>query len=188
MNTNLSNEEPPTASEDLETPELLSGEEEKLAAALEEAARYRDTALRAQADFDNFRKRAAREKEDAIKYANSSLLERLIPIVDNFELGLVAARTDSNATAILSGMEMVLKQIQDFLADSGVQAIDAVGQPFDPHLHEALAQEPSAEHPEGTVTRQIRKGYRLRERLIRPANVIVSSGPNNPEETDTDTK
>ena len=138
--------------------------------------RFRDLALRSQADFDNFRKRSAREKEDAIKYANASLLERLIPILDSFELGLTAARADVANSPILAGMEMVAKQISDFLTDSGVQAIDATGQKFDPNLHEALAHEESGEVAEGKVIRQMRKGYKLKDRLLRPANVIVSKG------------
>lgn len=138
--------------------------------------RFRDLALRSQADFDNYKKRAAREKEEAIKYANASLLERLIAIVDNFELGLTAARGEGEASPIYSGMSMVFKQLSDFLADNGLQPIDAEGQKFDPNLHEAIAHEPSAEVPEGTVIRQTRRGYRLKERLLRPSSVVVSSG------------
>lgn len=138
--------------------------------------RFRDLALRSQADFDNFKKRAAREKEEAIRYANSSLLERLIAIVDNFELGLSAAKIQSEQSPIYSGMAMVLKQLTDFLADNGLQAIDADGQKFDPNLHEAIAHEPNEQVPEGTVVRQLRRGYKLRDRLLRPATVVVSSG------------
>jgi molecular chaperone GrpE len=138
--------------------------------------RFRDLALRSQADFDNYKKRAAREKEDAIRYANSSLLERLIAIVDNFELGLSAARGEGEKSPIFSGMNMVLKQLTDFLADNGLQPIDAEGQKFDPHLHEAVAHEPSARVAEGTVIRQTRRGYRLKDRLLRPSGVVVSSG------------
>src|SRR5690349_1971686 len=87
--------------------------------------RFRDLALRSQADFDNFKKRAAREKEEAIKYANSSLLERLIAIVDNFELGLAAAKEEGKASPIYSGMSMVLKQLSDFLTENGLTPIDA---------------------------------------------------------------
>src|SRR5450432_522940 len=97
--------------------------------------RFRDLALRSQADFDNFKKRATREKEDAIKYANSSLLERLIAIVDNFELGLSAAKSEGEESPILAGMSMVLKQLTDFFADNGLRPIDAEGQKFDPNLH-----------------------------------------------------
>ena len=139
--------------------------------------RFRDLALRSQADFDNFKKRALREREEAIKYANNSLLERLIAIVDNFELGLSAAKSESEQSPILDGMSMVLKQLTDFLADNGLQPIDAEGQKFDPNLQEAIAHEPSEQVPEGTVIRQIRRGYRLKDRLLRPSTVIVSSGP-----------
>ncbi len=138
--------------------------------------RFRDLALRSQADFDNFKKRATREKEEAIKYANSSLLERLIAIVDNFELGLSAAKSESEESPIYSGMSMVLKQLSDFLADNGLQPIDAEGQKFDPNLHEAIAHEPSESVPEGVVLRQMRRGYRLKDRLLRPSSVVVSSG------------
>src|SRR5213596_3295018 len=103
--------------------------------------RFRDLALRSQADFENYKKRSAREKEEAIKYANSSLLEKLIAIVDNFELGLEAARAEGEKSPVFSGMSMVLKQLMDFLADSGLQPIDAAGRKFDPNLHEAIAHE-----------------------------------------------
>ena len=138
--------------------------------------RFRDLALRSQADFENYKKRSAREKEEAIKYANSSLLEKLISIVDNFELGLEAARAEGEKSPIFSGMNMVLKQLMDFLADSGLQPIDAVGRKFDPNLHEAIAHEASDKVPEGTVIRQTRRGYRMKDRLLRPSSVVVSSG------------
>jgi molecular chaperone GrpE len=137
--------------------------------------RFRDLALRSQADFDNFRKRSAREKEEAVKYANATLLERLIPIIDNFELGLAAAGSAENSP-ILAGMSMIAKQLNDFLAEVGVTAIDATGQTFDPNLHEAIAQEHDTKVSEGKVIRQVRKGFKLRDRLLRPANVIVSKG------------
>jgi molecular chaperone GrpE len=138
--------------------------------------RFRDLALRSQADFENYKKRAAREKDEAIKYANSSLLEKLIAIVDNFELGLEAARAEGEKSPIFSGMSMVFKQLMDFLADSGLQPINATGEKFDPNLHEAIAHEPSNEFPEGTVIRQTRRGYKMKDRLLRPSSVVVSSG------------
>ncbi len=138
--------------------------------------RFRDLALRSQADFDNYKKRTAREKEEAIRFANSSLLERLVAIVDNFELGLSAARSEGERSPIYAGMSMVLKQLTDFLAENGLQPIHAEGQKFDPNLHEAIANEPSTEFPEGTVIRQVRRGYRHKERLLRPSSVVVSSG------------
>src|SRR5712671_1033578 len=138
--------------------------------------RFRDLALRSQADFENYKKRAAREKEDAVKYANSSLLQRLVSILDNFELGLAAAKTESEQSPIYSGMVLVQKQLNDLLEENGLQTIEAEGKKFDPNLHEAIAHEPS-ETPEGTVIRQARRGYRFKDRLLRPARVIVSSGP-----------
>jgi molecular chaperone GrpE len=121
------------------------------------------------------KQRCAREKEDGIKYANTSLLERLVPIVDNFELGLEAARGEGEKSPIFSGMNLILKQLKDFLADNGLQPIEAVGQNFYPNLHESIAHEPG-DAPEGMVTRQTRRGYRFKDRLLRPSSVVVSSG------------
>jgi molecular chaperone GrpE len=149
-------------------------EDESLQADL---ARFRDLALRSQADFENFKKRTAREKEEAVKYANSALLDRLMPVVDNFELGLEAARGEGETSPVFSGMSMVLKQLMDFLTEQGLQPIDATGQKFDPNLHEAIAHEPSKQFPEGVVIRQTRLGYRMKDRLLRPSSVVVSSGP-----------
>lgn len=151
-------------------------EESLLAQLQSDLERFRDLALRSQADFENFRKRAIRDKEDAVKYANASFLERLIPILDNFELGLNAARVDAANSPILMGMDMVSKQLVDFLAQSGVEPVEAEGEPFDPNLHEAVAQEASTEFAEGVVIRQLRRGYKLKDRLIRPATVVVSKG------------
>ena len=151
--------------------------EESLLAQLQgDLDRFRDLALRSQADFENFRKRAARDKEDAVKYANASFLDRLIPILDNFELGLNAARDGAENSPILAGLDMVAKQLTDFLTSSGVEPVNAEGQPFDPNLHEAVAQEESKEVAEGVVIRQLRRGYKLRDRLLRPATVVVSKG------------
>src|SRR5213078_4917760 len=105
--------------------------------------RFRDLALRTQADFENYKKRAARERDEGIKYANRSLLERLVSIVDNFELGLSAAREERSP--IYSGMNMVLKQLTDFLTENGLEPIDAVGKQFDRNPHDAIGHEPSAE-------------------------------------------
>lgn len=143
----------------------------------EEIAKYRELALRSQAELDNFRKRMVREKEEAIRFANTSLLERLLPVVDNFELGLDAAKTATDAASIAQGMSMVHKQLQDFLKDNGAEVIPTDGVAFDPNLHEAVSHQPHAEIPDGHVTQQLRKGYKLKDRLLRPATVIVSKGP-----------
>lgn len=151
-------------------------EDDPMAGLQADLDRFRDLAMRSQADFENYKKRCAREKEDAIKYANSSLLERLLPIVDNFELGLSAARGEGEQSPIYSGMSLILKQISDFLAENGLQPIEAVGQKFDPNLHDAIAHEPSNSVPENTIIRQTRRGYRFKDRLLRPSSVVVSSG------------
>ena len=153
-----------------------------------ELDKYRDIALRSVADLDNYRKRMAREKDDAIRYANASFLERLIPILDNFELGLQAAKAGGSQSAVLDGMMMVFKQLQDFLASCGVETIDATGEHFDPKLHEAIAQEENSEVEDGVVIRQVRKGYRLKDRLIRPANVVVSKGAHLGEDSEDSEK
>ena len=143
-----------------------------------ELEKWKDVAARAQADLDNFRKRMARERSEAIHYANRSLLEQLLPIIDNFEMGLKAASAaEGESSIILQGMSMVFKQIGDFLSDLGVDIITAEGVAFDPNVHEALKQEPSGTVPEGHVVYTMRRGYRLKERVLRAANVVVSSGP-----------
>ena len=149
-----------------------------LTVAKEELAQWRDRALRTQADLENFRKRAARERADAIKFGNASLLEDLLPIVDNFEMGLVAAAAaaDGVESSIAQGMQMVQKQLVDFLANHGLKEVETDGKLFDPNLHEALSQKSSDEVPEGHVILTLRKGYHLQDRLLRAANVIVSTG------------
>lgn len=143
-----------------------------------EVNKYRDQSLRTAADLENFRKRMMREKEEAVRYANVSLLEKLIPILDNFELGLEVAKTtsESSASSIAQGLSMVQRQLADFIKDHGAIAIEAVGQLFDPKVHEAIGHEPNDQIPEGHVISQVRRGYKLAERLIRPASVVVSKG------------
>jgi len=175
--TNLGTTDPEAVSpEPNQAGEASTDPEIRVAELQAEVSKYKDAVLRAAADLDNYRKRVSRERDESIKYANTSFLERLIPILDNFELGLQAARNAPEASPIMDGLAMVYKQLQDFLANSGVETIDATGQTFDPNLHEALAQEENHEVPEGKVIRQVRKGYRLRDRLLRPANVVVSKG------------
>ncbi len=139
--------------------------------------RFKDLAMRSAADLENYRKRAAREKDDAVKYANSAFLERLVPILDNFELGLGAAKNDTGASAIVSGLEMVARQLQDFLTACGVEPVKAdPGTVFDPNVHEAIGQQEHAEIAEGAIIAQMRRGFKLRDRLLRPATVLVSKG------------
>ncbi len=166
-----------TSTENIDPADPAADEAPEPQAPRDDSEKFRDLYLRSQADLDNYRKRATREIEDARRYANLSLLERLLPVLDNFELGLDAARQSPGAENILQGMSMVQKQLQDFLRESGAEPIEAVGAEFDPNLHEALGQEPSDEAPEGVITRQLRRGYKLKDRLLRPSAVMVSKGP-----------
>ena len=151
--------------------------------ATKEAARWKDLAARNQAELDNYRKRMAREKSDAIKFANGSLLSELLPVIDSFQMGLSAAINEDPDSIISKGMEMVQKQLEEFFSSQGAVAISSVGKEFDPNLHEAISQESSDEVPNGHIITEIRKGYTLNDRLLRAANVIVSKGP---ESTDNE--
>ena len=144
-----------------------------------EAAKWKDTSLRTAAEMDNLRKRTAREREEAIRYANQRLLEDLLPVIDNFEMGMQAAAQDTSSM-IYIGMDMVRKQLNDFLENQGVTEIPTTGQ-FDPNLHDAVSQEPS-DQPEGEILRTTRRGFKIRDRLLRPASVIVAAKPAEAEE------
>jgi molecular chaperone GrpE len=147
-----------------------------LAQAQAEAAKWKDAAARNQAELENYRKRVARDREDDMKRTRAGLLEDLLPVLDNFELGMLEVRKGDPRSPIVIGMEMIERQLKEFMANAGVEVIDAPGTPFDPNLHEAVSQEANAEVPEGKVIRQLRKGYKLRDRLLRPAMVVVSKG------------
>jgi molecular chaperone GrpE len=169
----------PTESDGQDTAAQDAGQEAEIAEVdfEAEAAKLKDLALRARADLDNFRKRALREKEEAIRYANNGLLERLLPVIDNFELGLDAAKNAADTASILQGMAMVHKQLQDFLKNNGLEEVQAEGEAFDPNKHDAVSQEFSTDVREGHVVRQVRKGYKIKDRLVRASSVIVSKGP-----------
>lgn len=153
---------------------------DELAALKEQAAKAQenwDKYVRLNADFDNFKKRAAKDRLDAIKYANEALIERLLPVVDNFEAAMAAVTATDTASidSLVTGVKMISGQLKGVLAESGLEEIDATGKAFDPMLHEALSQQPSADLPEGQVLQQVRKGYRFKERLLRPAAVVVAA-------------
>ena len=168
-----------TTTTEAEMPEdaVASAEEQDVGdqaqAMAEEVARWRDLAVRTAADFDNFRKRVAREREEAVRFGNQDLLEQLIPILDNFEMGMMAAASDTGSM-IYIGMDMVRKQFDEFLHQQGVEEIVALHTAFDPNIHEAVSEEESADVEPGTVVRVLRRGFRLRDRLLRPANVVVA--------------
>ena len=138
----------------------------------QEMLKWRDAALRSGAELENFRKRMVREKSDAIRYANQSLLEDLLPVIDNFEMGLMAAEKDQDSM-IFMGMKMVKDQLTRFLENNGVKLVPTDGS-FDANLHEALSEEESSEVAPGHIVRVQRKGYLLHDRLIRAAAVVVA--------------
>lgn len=136
--------------------------------------KWKDTAMRNAADLENFRKRMSREKAEAIKFGNQRLIEELLPVIDSFSMGMMAAEAEADSM-IYMGMKMVQTQIEGFLSGQGVtEAVTEVGTEFDPNIHDAMSQEESDEFEEGKIIRVMRKGYLLGERLIRPANVVVS--------------
>ena len=147
---------------------------------LVELQRQRDDYLeqlqRSRAEFINYQKRVREQADRDRQYAAASLATDLLPVLDNFERALEAARK-GESTSIVDGIEMVYKQLMTALAKHGVEPIEALGQPFDPNLHEALMHQPHADHPEGTVVAELGKGYRLRDRVVRPSRVAVSKAP-----------
>lgn len=157
------------------TPEEWAALREKAA----QAEALQDRYLRSVADLENFRKRAARERQEAVEFANQGLMEKLLPALDNLDMALaaVASNQQANAESLRTGVEMVLSQLRGILRAAGLEEIEAHGQPFDPAWHEAVSQLESAEVPDGHVLQQLRKGYRLRQRLLRPATVVVARPP-----------
>lgn len=141
-----------------------------------EAAKWKDQAIRTAAELDNFRKRMTREKLEAVRYGNQRLLEELLPVLDNFEMGMQAAAQEQGSMLYM-GMDMVHKQIGEFFTSQNVTEIPAsVGDDFDPNQHEAIGQEESDDVEEGKIVRIVRKGYCIGDRLLRPSNVIVALG------------
>ena len=165
---------PATESETPPATEQLSALQEKAAKAEE----YWDRLLRQSADFENYKKRASRERQEAIKYANEGLLQKLIPILDTFEMALAATNAETgSAQSLQAGVSMILGQLKATMAEAGLEEVDAKGKPFDPNWHEAVSQKETADVPDGQVVQQIRKGYKFRDRLVRAAGVIVAKAP-----------
>lgn len=155
-----------------------SGVEEQLAAAKKEAADNYDRYVRSVADLENFRRRTVREKDELRQYAAGRVLEDLLPVLDNLSLGLTAAKApNADLKGLVGGISMVQEQLKSALSNHGLKEIHPMNQPFDPNLHEAIASQPSPEAAEGVVLQVVRVGYSLNGRLLRPASVVVSSGP-----------
>jgi molecular chaperone GrpE len=165
--------------EELPIPVTLTPDQiEELKERASKADEYKERLLREAADFENYKKRATRERQDAITYANESLLQRLVPILDTFEMAIAASASDNSASQSLqTGVTMVYNQLRNVLIEAGLEEIDARGKTFDPNFHEAVSQLESSEVTEGYVLQQIRKGYKFRNRLVRPAGVVVAKKP-----------
>jgi len=158
------------------------GFEREIAALKEEKSQLEERLIRLQADFDNHRKRTLREKQEALSYGHEFVVKDLLPVVDNLERAIEHASASSGADfeGMLQGVELVRRELLAVLAKHGVSSIEAEGEVFDPNLHEALAQMEDEKVPAGRIGRMLQKGYRLRDRLLRPARVMVSKGPGQP--------
>lgn len=152
---------------------------EELKARAAKADEHWERLLRTTADFENFKKRAARERLEAAKYANESLIQKLVAVLDNFDIAQAAVQAGSPDAlqSLQAGVAMIQQQLRSVLTEAGVEEVDATGKAFDPNLHEAVSQLETAETPEGHVVQQLRKGYKLRDRLLRPAGVVVAKSP-----------
>ncbi len=162
------------------TPEQLA----ELKARAAKAEEHWDRLLRTAADFENFKKRAARERHEAARSATAALIYRLLPVLDHFEMAQAATQSaqapQTGITALQDGIAMIQQQLKGILTEIGLEEVDANGQVFDPTLHEAVSQLETADAPEGQVVQQIRKGYKLHDRLLRPATVVVAKKPATP--------
>jgi molecular chaperone GrpE len=161
--TDLGDSEEPMASEAVE-----------LRTQLDEA---KERALRLQAEWENYRKRARRELDDERRYADLKLLGDLLPVLDNIQRAIDAANKSADGGGLLEGFKLVKQQLDNVLAQHNCTRIEALHQPFDPHLHEAVMQQPSAEVAPNSVLMVVREGYSLHDRVIRPAQVIVAAAP-----------
>jgi len=140
----------------------------------DELSETQERVLRTAADAENFKKRLQREKEEQTRYANESLMRELLPVIDNLERALEHSEVGADQGGLLEGLNMTLKGFLDTLTRFGCTPVETAGKPFDPNFHEAVSQEESADHEPNTVLRELQKGYMLKERLLRPAMVLVS--------------
>lgn len=150
----------------------------EIEAAKAEARAAQDRYLRSVADLENFRRRAVREKEETQKTAGIKLVEDIIPVLDNLSLALTAAKQpNADLKNLIAGLDMVLQQAKSALGNHGLKEIHPIGQPFNPHEHEAISHQPSQDIKPEHVTNVVRTGYSLNGRIVRPASVVISSGP-----------
>lgn len=158
---------------------LLAEAQKALNTKTDECKALNDKYLRQAAEFENYKRLAQRDQRDQIKFGNEQLLKEMLPVIDNLERALKAARDSDKGghSALVQGVDLTLKQLSGSLAKFGVQAIETIGQVFDPTTHQAVAHVPSDTVPSNHVVEEFQKGYRLHERMLRAAMVSVSSGP-----------
>ncbi|MDF1535184.1 MAG: nucleotide exchange factor GrpE [bacterium] len=157
--------------------ELVTLPLEEYEALRAEAAELKDRYLRAAADFDNFRKRVAKEKEDIVRFANERLIRDLLPVLDNLDRALSAGLDKAGMDSVVDGVRMVSEQLHSLLGSCGLEPVEAVGTAFDPNRHEALGVLPSGEYEEGTVVAEMQKGYSLKGKVLRHSMVHVAGKP-----------
>ncbi len=170
--------EPPAeeAEEAQETDQDIAKMQQELETARSENAAAADMMLRLAAEMDNYKKRVMKERESLIKYGSQGMLQELLPMLDNFQRAIESANKSKDFDSFLEGVEMIFKQMCEALGRKGVSPIDAVGETFDPNIHEAVTQVTSEEYPENIVAEELQKGYMLHDRVVRPAMVAVSKG------------
>ena len=156
-----------------ESPETLR---EALNAKIQETDRLQERLLRLQAEFENYRKRMAREKAEFLKFANEGLILQFLPVLDNLERAIASARAEAGSTPLIEGIEMIARLFRSTLEKLGVKPMEVLGQPFDPGFHQAVAQVESSRAEANLVVEEVQKGYLLEGRVIRPAMVKVSRG------------
>lgn len=164
--------------DDLDSADAASapGADTRVAELEQQLNEWKDRCLRQAAEADNLRRRTLREAEDAKRFANERLVADLLPVLDNFGRALDAAGQTDNFDALKGGVEAIYRMLDDVLSRAGLQRIEAVGQPFDPNLHEAIMQVPADdEHEAGQVVEELRAGYRLNDRVVRPSLVKVTA-------------
>jgi len=151
-----------------------TAEDARISELRRQADEHQNRYLRAQADFDNFRRRTQKEKEELAQYASMKLITQLLPVMDNFERALQTGAEATEVDSFAKGVDMIYRQLFQVLEAEGLKAMDVVGQPFDPELHQAIMRVESDEHEEGTVIEAVQTGYLLKDKVIRPAMVKVS--------------
>ncbi|MNS27196.1 heat shock protein GrpE [compost metagenome] len=139
-----------------------------------EVQEHQQRFLRSQADFDNFRRRTLKEKEELAKYASAKLITELLPVVDNLDRALAAVQENAEAESFSKGVDMIFRQLEGILSAEGLTPMNSVGQPFNPEYHQAIMQVESDDYEEGIVVEEVQKGYLLKDKVLRPAMVKVS--------------